>query len=64
MILKNEDFDTIKKDIDLDKISNLLQYYGIVKSISESPHKHQIRMRDDATKIKDIIESEYPEYFL
>ncbi len=64
MILRKEDFRNLKSDVDLDKTTNIISYYKKICLIAESTHKHQLKMKDDALKIKGIIESEYPEYLL
>ncbi len=64
MILKTEDFKTLKSDIDLDIIKNIAFYYKKITLISKSTYKHQTELKKDALRIKKIIEYEYPEYLL
>ena len=64
MIIEAKNFETLKEDLDLDKVDNMRFYYKKICAVSESTYEHQKIIKKDALKIKKIIESEYPEYLL
>lgn len=61
MILKACDYESLKENIDLDKITNIKFYYKKICAIANSSNKN---LKRDAIKIRQKIKDNYPEYLL